>query len=83
MAGALGTYLSAQAAGPEAGRPVELVTGLVVAWSVGDRRVNVMGNDVPDLAYDANGAAGISPGDTVALLKSGTFHLVLCKVATA
>lgn len=77
---ALSGYLADLAA---AGAGVQLVTGIVAAWSVGDRRVNVLGNDVPDVAYAADIVGGIAAGDTVALLKVGESHLLICKVATA
>ena len=80
---ALSGYLSAQEAERVAGAGVQLVMGLVVAWSAGDRRCNVLGNDVPDVAYAADIVGGIAPGDAVALLRVGESHLLICKVETA
>lgn len=80
----LGVYLAA--AGMDVGPArVELETGAVVAWSVGDRQVNFYGvtYDSDAIAYDADLAATLVPGDTVAALKVSSTYLILCKVATA
>jgi len=80
----LSAYLAATGVGESPAR-VELETGSVEAWSVGNRRVNFYGvaYDGDAIAYDSALAAVLVAGDTVAALKVSSTYLILCKIATA
>jgi hypothetical protein len=81
-AGQLGQYLAQQAPPTTPSGPVELLTGTVSAWSAGNRTVSVLGA-VQTVKYAADVVGSIAPGDTVAVLRVGGDHLLLCKVADA
>ena len=79
----LGSYLSRTTERPNtSGAGVELLIGEVFAWSAGDRRVIVLGT-VQDVLYAADIVGSVAPGDTVAVLRCGGDHLVICEVADA
>jgi hypothetical protein len=83
VAAELGTFLArADAPAGTSGAGVELLIGQVFAWSAGDRRVSVLGV-VQTVTYAAAIVGSLTPGDTVAVLRCGGDHLVICEVADA